>query len=96
MKIYCVAFALAVFAGCAQAPQLSEQKRISPHKKISAPSAQAGIRNFPQRKVRVPSLWLAERVHEFRPVPDGTIVRHDFVIKNIGDTVLILSKISAG
>ncbi len=98
MKIYCIALVLAavVFGGCAQVPQLPEPERISPQKKISVPSAQAGIRNSPQKTVSVPSVWLAETVHEFKPVPDGIIVSHDFVIKNTGDAVLTLSKISAG
>lgn len=100
MKIQCIAvlFIMLIYMGCAQAPRISEQERISPQKRTSAQSdpAAGGERNSPQKSASVPVGYLPETVHEFKAVPDGTVVSHDFVIKNTGDAVLTLSRISAG
>ena len=98
MKRYCFAllFTILIWMGCAQAPQISEQEEISLQKKTLLQSAQAAVRNSSQKEVTVPAAFVSETVHEFKAVPDGTPVSHDFVIKNTGGAVLTLSKISAG
>ncbi|MGE0086169.1 MAG: hypothetical protein AB7S75_17315 [Desulfococcaceae bacterium] len=98
MKIYCFAllFTMLILIGCAQSPQVSEQKRISPQKRISVPSNWDRQRNFPQKTQSLPSAFVPETVYKFKSVSAGTIVSHDFVIKNTGTSVLTLSRISAG
>ncbi len=85
MKIYCFAilFIMYICMGCVQAPRLSDPA-----------SDTAG--NSSLKEDSLPSVSVSENIHEFSPVPDGTIVSYDFVIKNTGTAVLTLSRISAG
>lgn len=43
-----------------------------------------------------PAAVVLERVHTFEPVPDGTEVVHDFVLRNIGDEMLFIEKLKSG
>ena len=43
-----------------------------------------------------PAALVSERVHTFEPVPDGTEVVHDFVLRNIGDELLFIEKLKSG
>ncbi|GBC60001.1 hypothetical protein DENIS_0943 [Desulfonema ishimotonii] len=43
-----------------------------------------------------PALYLPETGHEFEPVRAGTPVSHDFFVRNVGENVLYLRKISGG
>lgn len=43
-----------------------------------------------------PAAVVLERIHTFEPVPDGTEVVHDFVLRNIGDEVLFIEKLKSG
>ncbi|WP_373499929.1 hypothetical protein [Desulfococcus sp.] len=43
-----------------------------------------------------PAALVSERVHTFEPVPDGTEVVYDFVLRNIGDEVLFIEKLKSG
>lgn len=43
-----------------------------------------------------PQAFLAESVHEFAPVVEGTKVEHDFVIQNRGDAPLVILDLKSG
>jgi len=99
MKIQCAALFFLLFfiwTGCAQVPQMAEQKKISPQKRTSVPSDSDRQRNARQKNLSLPAVFVPETVYKFKTVPAGTIVSHDFVIKNTGSEVLTLSRISAG
>lgn len=46
--------------------------------------------------VQQPGAVIPELKFEFNPVVDGTVVTHDFAIKNTGDGVLDISKVKTG
>jgi uncharacterized membrane protein len=46
--------------------------------------------------VQQPGAMMPELKFEFEPVVDGTIVTHDFVIKNVGSGVLNVNKVKTG
>ena len=46
--------------------------------------------------VQQPGAVMPELKFEFDPVVDGTMVTHNFVIKNIGEGVLDISKVKTG
>jgi hypothetical protein len=43
-----------------------------------------------------PSAFLAETIHEFAPVVEGTPVTHEFILQNRGDQPLEIIKIESG
>ena len=45
---------------------------------------------------RGPSAYLSERIYTFEPVPDGTEIVHDFVLRNNGDEALVIEKLKSG
>jgi hypothetical protein len=47
-------------------------------------------------KMQGPVAFLPEDVFEFQPVLEGSEVVHEFVIQNMGDTLLEILKIESG
>ena len=45
---------------------------------------------------QVPKAVLPERIYEFEPVAEGTLVSHRFILQNRGDAPLIIEKIKTG
>ena len=43
-----------------------------------------------------PKLVVEKNTHSFEAVVDGTVVSHDFLVRNEGDKVLELSKVKTG
>jgi hypothetical protein len=43
-----------------------------------------------------PKAVLTERIYEFEPVVEGTLVSHRFILQNKGDAPLIIEKIKTG
>jgi hypothetical protein len=43
-----------------------------------------------------PKLVIDETAHSFDPVLDGTMVTHDFVVRNEGEAVLNIQKVKTG
>jgi hypothetical protein len=43
-----------------------------------------------------PKLVVENSSYEFDPVVDGTLVNHDFVVRNEGDAVLNIQKVKTG
>ncbi len=43
-----------------------------------------------------PQAVLPERIHVFEPVVEGTLVSHDFILRNQGDAPLIIESIKSG
>ena len=43
-----------------------------------------------------PKLSVAQNTFEFDPVPEGTVIRHNFIINNIGDEPLLIKNILTG
>jgi len=44
----------------------------------------------------VPSVFFPSNRYKFNPVPEGTVVRHDFVVQNKGDGTLHINKVRTG
>ena len=43
-----------------------------------------------------PKFTIAQNTFEFDPVPEGTVVRHNFIINNMGDEPLLIKNIITG
>jgi hypothetical protein len=43
-----------------------------------------------------PKLVIGETAYSFDPVVDGTLVTHDFVVRNEGEAVLNIQKVKTG
>jgi Protein of unknown function (DUF1573) len=43
-----------------------------------------------------PELSIAQDTFEFEPVPEGTVIRHNFIVNNTGDEPLVIKNILTG
>ncbi|MCK5542727.1 MAG: DUF1573 domain-containing protein [Desulfobacterales bacterium] len=43
-----------------------------------------------------PNLSVNQSTYEFGSVPEGTIIRHNFILKNNGDEPLLIKKVITG
>jgi hypothetical protein len=56
----------------------------------------AGVTWAKEPSQPAPKLVIAETTHSFAPVVDGTLVNHDFVVRNEGEGVLNIHKVKTG
>ena len=43
-----------------------------------------------------PGVCVDQDVYKFDSVPEGTIIKHEFIIKNMGDEPLLISQVVTG
>ncbi len=43
-----------------------------------------------------PKLSVVQDTYEFDPVPEGTVIRHNFIIKNNGEDPLLIKNVITG
>ena len=84
-----------ILAGCAWDVPLEQQSAPPGFQKKAQ---RKDVRPAPSNKKtgKKPLLVLSETAHEFEPVADGTVVRHDFIIQNRGEGPLYLRRINDG
>jgi len=53
----------------------------------------SGAENMTKEK---PAAFLPERIFEFEPVVEGSLITHDFIIQNKGTAPLVIHKVRTG
>ncbi|MFH2093160.1 MAG: hypothetical protein ABIJ31_12420 [Pseudomonadota bacterium] len=47
-------------------------------------------------QIKAPKVHFDEPVYNFKPVFEGKVIIHDYIVKNLGDSPLLIEQIQAG
>ncbi|MBF0468310.1 MAG: hypothetical protein HQK61_05425 [Desulfamplus sp.] len=89
LAVAVISFALAVML-CSEF--FESQSAIAGEAEIRTPGSEIGIRAS-RADIRTPIADFKDPEFVFKPVPDGTRVVHDFIVKNIGNDFLLIRKV---